>query len=181
MAALVRAIWTEQFGNVIRLRPGPHTLSEVSLEVLSSVARIDWDGDDPIPDDAGKAFAFLADQPSTNYSKPFQEAWLSRIFVTSSQLEHVRVSESAPTLKRSRLDAIGREIERALEDLGSDSSATRIMTKLKSYSGEVGCAVIDTFPDGVIWRRDGSRNEEKLTTKLLRDRLGRRAKSALTR
>lgn len=102
------------------------------------------------------------------------------ILITSRQLSmYLAEAPAFSVTKRSRRDAIRRDIDQAEEELGGTPTADQIMMKLKSFSGRGGCSVAYVISDGVLWQRDGAQSQEKLTMKLLRSSATRNP-SALT-
>lgn len=76
--------------------------------------------------------------------------------------------------KGQRNDAVSRDIDRALEELGATATPDEVMAQLKSYAGLRGSSVQDSVGDGVIWRRDNGA-PEKLTLRNLKGRMARLA------
>lgn len=79
--------------------------------------------------------------------------------------------ERAHSEKERRFDAIGREIEIAIEKLGSSASVDSIMRELQGYAGRDNSCITQSLSNGVLWR--DHLGEKKLTRKLLADRLRR--------
>lgn len=83
-------------------------------------------------------------------------------------------SRRSKVRKGRRSDAVSRDIDRALEELGPTATPDEVMAQLRSYGGLRGSSVQDSVGEGVIWRRDNGA-PEKLTLRNLKGRLARLA------
>lgn len=106
-------------------------------------------------------------------------AWAERKGVAVPKSLREAIEAAAPQSlgkggqKRTRRDAMSREIDEAIRLIDGAPTPTAIMRRLQSFAGREGSCVTERCAEGVLWR-DDSGKPQKLTAEALEKRLARR-------
>lgn len=71
-----------------------------------------------------------------------------------------------------RSDLLSEEIAAAIDELGGDRTAKKVMNRLKEYAGKEGSCIVAVIPDGITWQ-DRLRVKKNFDLEALRKRLAR--------